>query len=187
MLEKNNREDEYGQARHFATDVNCDDTSSVDELRECTEQTRHTMNQTLNELEEKVSPAGVWERVRRMFFNGEDSEFDLERTVSRNAALFTAIGSGLVLFGAGLAVYAVSNMPRKPSLGQLNDRRPVDEFDRSPEEYSVPPHEAEPGVTPRPEFASSHKNLGDDASTEEIQRQVQEKAARETSEKMATA
>ncbi|MFZ0135069.1 MAG: hypothetical protein WAK95_21210 [Desulfobacterales bacterium] len=190
MLEKNDTDDafEYERDRRFATDTVCDESSSAEELRQCTERTRENMNQTLNELEEKISPAGLWARVRRMFFNSDGAEFDLERTVSRNPALYTAIGSGLVLLGAGMTVYAFSKMQRKPAVGRIPDRQPSAELDRSPEDFFVPPHDAEPAVTPRPEYASSTQILEEEASTEEIQRQVLEKAAQEkNSESMAPA
>ncbi|MFZ0611787.1 MAG: hypothetical protein WAM73_06085 [Desulfobacterales bacterium] len=163
MLEKNDTDDayEYERDRRFATDTVCDESSSAEELRQCTERTRENMNQTLNELEEKISPAGLWARVRRMFFNSDGAEFDLERTVSRNPALFTAIGSGLVLLGAGLTVYAFSKMRRNPSAGRIDDRRP--------------------------DFASSSENLAEEASTEEIQRQVRKKVVEVNSETMAPA
>lgn len=187
MREKNDREHDCEPARRYATETRCDETSSAEELRRCTAQTRENMNQTLNELEEKVSAAGLWTRVRRMFFNGEGSEFNLDRAVSRNPALYAAIGGGLALFGAGVAVYAFSKMQRTPAGEPIADQRPSTEPDRPPEEYFVPPHEAEPAVTPRPEYASSTKILEEQASTEEIQRQALEKGVRENSESLATA
>ncbi len=187
MIENNNIENEYERERPFAENAGCDESSSAEELRQCTEQTRENMNQTLNELEEKISPAGLWARVRRVLLDGDGAEINLERAVGRNPALFTAIGSGLVLLGAGMTIYAFSKMQKNHSRGRITDHRPPADLDRSPEEFYVPPHEAEPAVTPQPDPVSSAKIVEEEASTEEIQRQVLEKAARENSESMAPA
>ncbi len=162
------------EARGFYSEATCDSTSSAEELRECAEQTRESMDRTLSELEERVSPSNLWRRIREAFLEGNGRSFNIEQTVSRHPTSFAVIGSGLLLLGAGIAAYAFSKM-RNDDADSLSARRwPIEEDVFSPDDYRTPPHEAEPAVTPPADEVPNRSNLEEEATTEEIQKQMME-------------
>lgn len=176
MAEKTSMKNDGAERTSFKTGTACDENSSADELRECTEETRDSVDRSIRRLEERFSPAGIWDSVRDAFRQGDDGSFDLDRTVSRNATPFAIIGSGLMLLGAGVAVYAFSKMRGDTGSRESDHEYSTYDDGERVQEYGTPAHEAEPAVAPPSTFVPPRKNLEEEATTEEIQSQMKKKS-----------
>ena len=174
MSENTNVDYESRDEEHFSMQSVCDENSSAEELRECTEETRASVNRTIHELEQRVTPAGIWNRIRDVFMQGNGRSFSLDQTVSRNPTPFAFIGSGLVLLGAGMAAYALSKMRSDTPNGRYADGQSLRGDNARSDEFVPPPHEAEPAVTPPTDFMPTRKSLEEEATTEEIQQRALE-------------
>lgn len=132
----------------------CDKANSADELRECTRSTRASIDQNLRELEERLAPGWIWDRLRRRL-GQESGSFDLGQIIDRNPAPFIIVGTGLALIGTGIAAYALTKRQGNGFDGQEEGEYPAPPRDVTMEEFGLD-HGSEPIVTPPPEGEPEH-------------------------------
>ncbi len=160
----------------------CDETSSADELEACTASTRRSMDRTLNSLEDRVAPSQVWRRMKKSVRSPSDGTVDLDREIRKNPIPFALIGGGLMLVGAGVAAFAYFKLRESTLYLRDSDLPPESEVaythTAGGEPIVTSESWAEPDVTPEAE--PIHGIMGEEATTEEIQKEVLKRQAQET-------
>ena len=176
MKDRNFSDAEYQPEDEGFMDVDprsCDETSSTDELEACTASTRRSMDRTLNSLEDRVAPSRVWSRIKKNFRSPGNSTVDLDREIRKNPIPFALIGGGLILVGAGVAAFAFFKLREITLYLRDSDLPPESEvaYTHTPGGEPVVTSEswAEPDVTPEAE--PIHGIMGEEATTEEIQKE----------------
>ncbi|MFO7497548.1 MAG: DUF3618 domain-containing protein [Desulfobacterales bacterium] len=159
-----------GQPR---SEPDCDDTRSVAAIERCAASTRQKLSQTLQQVEERLSPTRLYDEalgyMRQATAKGRS--FSLDRAVSRNPLPFAVAGIGLALVGAGLAGLSLKKMGDGASGGRKPHERLLRWDEAMPEDIPPTQWETEAVIPPAPAAAALNTRLEgeDEASTEEVQ------------------
>lgn len=162
--------------------LDCDRSSTAEQMARCTEKSRHRVEQTLKQVEARISPNQLIDDAIdyfRQVIRGEDRPSGLERSVARNPLPFAAIGIGLSLLGAGVASYSFAKM--RGASASTGPGTGADDVEGDPDDVPRTEVTVETVREPQPAAAVFDTRRSEQASTESVQAGIHRSRAQDDS------